>query len=208
LVAIVFIFLFPGRSFSQISYGIKGGFNFATVTDSRISNNYSVGTFYHAGVFLMLPAGNKISIKAEILFSGKGASFPSSATNGAGTLQLKYLSTPVMVSYNFHRKLSLELGPELNYLISAKEHTGNSSVDVSSIWDNKFDVCIDAGISYKLNSRLSTSLRYSYGLSGIIRAMVNRTSAYNPSYENYYKNRVLQITFAYVLNRRETELKK
>jgi outer membrane immunogenic protein len=189
---IVLCLMLPKRSFSQIEYGIKGGMNFATAVDKNFSTDFSVATFFHAGTFLIVPTGKGFSAKAEILYSVKGTAFPSSATLGSGTIQLKYLSLPLLVNYNFYRKFAVELGPELNNLTSAIQKTAGNSLDVSPVWNNKFDVCVDAGLSYKFNSRLTSSLRYSYGLKGVIRSMVNRTSAYNPSYENHFMNRVFR----------------
>lgn len=153
--------------------GAKAGINFATITgdDPAIQGR----TSFHLGGMAEIPISEKLSAQPELLFSSQGAKYENE-----GSLHLNYLYVPLMGKYYVTDQLSLEVGPQFGYLVSARAKydtidtlpspntTGNKS-GANESEDVKSDVkSLDAGINfglgYKLDSAINFSIRYSVGL--------------------------------------------
>src|SRR5688572_11443116 len=81
-----------------ISYGVKGGINFATLDlDPSLDSNsgYRIGIV--AGGFVALPLGSRLTIQPEGLFSQKGEQADLDGVEVK--LELDYIEVPVLVKY-------------------------------------------------------------------------------------------------------------
>ena len=88
-----------------------------------------------------------------------------------------------MAKYYVAKGLSIEAGPQIGYLFSAK----NESVDVKDSF-KKIDFGANVGLGYKLENGLNFGVRYNLGLSNI-----NNVSGSSDK----YKNGVLQASVGY-----------
>ena len=90
------------------------------------------------------------------------------------TIKLDYLTVPLMVKYYVAPGFSLDGGPVVSYLLSAKTDfdesgDGFSQSGEANVIDfyNRLDFGIGFGATYRLNSGLGFSARYILGLSNI-----------------------------------------
>ena len=175
--------------FGQFQLGYKLGLNISTIKNAVSGDKYNSHVSINTGLIADYEINKKCFLRAEILVSKKGFSnllIPSGTT----AHQLNYISVPVLFGYSPFKKISLLIGPEFNYLISAYSKAGSTKTEETNNFQ-KFDLGLDAGVSYNFYKVLSLELRYNYGLSKIIKQIPNS------GYPGSGNNRVFQINLAY-----------
>lgn len=131
----------------QLGFGVKGGLNFANVTNAE-SINSSTHTGFMAGVFLAPPSNGFLGFRSEIMYSRQGFDF--STNTNTGSIGLDYILLPQLTTLNFGKVVSVQLGFQMAFLINAKEEvddstTGNPDVDIMEYY-NRFDYGAAGGI--------------------------------------------------------------
>lgn len=180
LVLAVFAVLgFTKINAQEIKLGAKGGINIANITGNNTSSLEPVAAF-NFGLMAEIPISQKFSFQPEIMFSGQGYSFEGSDGN---LVALNYLNVPLMAKYYVIKGLSIEAGPQIGYLLSAK----NESTDVKDSF-KKVDFGANLGVGYKLENGLNFGARYNFGLSDI-NDVSNDSSK--------FRNSVLQLSIGY-----------
>jgi hypothetical protein len=179
LVTVLTVLGFANANAQKIKFGAKAGFNVANITGDNTSSLEPVAAF-NFGLVTEIPISQKFSFQPEIMFSGQGYSFEGSEGN---LVALNYLNVPLMGKYYVAKGLSLEAGPQIGYLLSAK----NEGTDVKDSF-KKVDFAANLGIGYKLENGLNFGARYNFGLSNI-----NDVSGDSSK----FKNSVFQISIGY-----------
>lgn len=192
---------------AQIQYGLKGGLNYVNNeiinTPYEINDNSKYRLAYHVGAFAKIELSKKISFKPELLFSSKGyeiSAIENVQPSGDGNLHLNYINLPLLIGYEFFDKMAINVGPELGYLLSAKAKYDSKTIDLEEAWDNKFDFGISTGINYHLDENIALEIRYTHGLSSVIKDImyVNEDGEYLDSDEKF-QNRTFQFSVSYRL---------
>ena len=102
-----------------------------------------------------------------------------------------------MVGYRLTDKLKVLIGPEFNYLITAKSQINGISNDLSKNY-RKFDVAIDLGLTYELLKNIGIEVRYCYGLSYLAEGTLMDSRGNQIGKVKLGKNRVLQAGLYYI----------
>lgn len=176
LLAVVTVLGFTNVNAQEIKFGAKGGLNFASISGDNTKGIDAV-TSFNFGVLSEIPISDKFSFQPELMYSGQGYSFNDN------TIALSYLNIPLMGKYYLTKGLSIEAGPQIGFLLSAK----NEKTDVKDSF-NTFDFGVNLGLGYKLDNGLNFGVRYNLGLTDI-------NNLDNSSIEN--KNGVFQISVGY-----------
>jgi hypothetical protein len=176
LLAVVTVLGFTNVNAQEIKFGAKGGLNFASISGNNSTGSDMV-TSFNFGVLSEISISDKFSFQPELMYSGQGYSFNDN------TIALSYLNIPLMGKYYLTKGLSIEAGPQIGYLLSAK----NESTNVKDTF-KKVDFAANLGIGYKLENGLNFGARYNFGLSNI-NNLDNSSSK--------YKNRVFQLSIGY-----------
>jgi hypothetical protein len=71
---------------------------------------------FHAGGFVNVPISDKFSIQPELLYSAQGENGKSIDV----TLQNDYINLPVMDKFYVSNNFTIEAGPQIGLLLSAK----------------------------------------------------------------------------------------
>src|SRR5687768_8462246 len=142
--ATIALIFFPAAVYGQTEFGIKGGLNISDIVMTNYINpdveaDLALKLGLHAGVFVSGIVNEKIGMAAELLYSDKGV-------KGFSNIHLHYITLPMIIQYRLAENIFAELGPEPGYLFSAKSELG----DVSSTYNNKFDLALDGG--FRLNT--------------------------------------------------------
>ena len=144
----------------SLYFGVKGGLNVASLNvDNGV--DYSGRTSFHAGGLAHLHITKNFAIQHELFFSGQGGK------DGADRLRLAYLNSPLLAQYMTGFGLRFETGPQLGFLLSAKEKNGGSE---SSIKDQlrPIDFSWAFGTGYLFpGTGLGIDARYNVGVSNI-----------------------------------------
>ncbi|MBU4537950.1 MAG: PorT family protein [Weeksellaceae bacterium] len=162
------------------TFGLKAGMNVSNLTNSDGAKS-KIGL--NAGVFMNAPLAESFSIQPELLYNGKGAKEDGS---GGATLNLDYLSVPVMFQYNATPQFYLEAGPEFSFIMSAKAKGGGATLDVKD-QINSFDFGIGLGAGYYFIPNFGLTARYVAGFTDIAK----------DNSGDSVKNNVFQVGLAY-----------
>ena len=159
-----------------IKLGVKAGFNFASISGDDIPGS-GVVTSFHFGAVAEIPISDKFSFQPELMYSGQGYGLDKN------TVELKYINVPLMAKYYLTKRFSVEAGPKIGFLASAK----NEGVDIKN-QIKSVDFGLNLGVGYKLDSGLNFGARYNLGLSNI-----NDVSGFS----NKNQNGVFQVSIGY-----------
>ena len=148
--------------------------SFSSISETGASTLTSI----HFGGFAEIKISDKFAVQPELLYSAQGAKFDGD------NLNLNYINIPVMAKYYVADAFSLEAGPQLGFLMSAK-------ADGEDVKDgfNSTDFAFNLGAGYDLNEQMSLGLRYNIGLSDIEKDLT--------AGESGSTNSSLQLSFGY-----------
>jgi len=176
-IATLFAIGFNAHS-QEIKYGIKAGLNIADWGSDAENTNVRAG--FNAGVLAEIRFGN-FALQPEIVYSQQGSKVEYNFYSGSiydgkveYTSKLDYINIPIAVKYYIIEGLSIQAGPQIGFLVSAKEK-GETIVDgraVSAEADakdlyEKVDLALFGGIGYDLPVGVFFQVRYNAGLSNV-----------------------------------------
>jgi hypothetical protein len=193
------VFFFPLLSFSQAGFGVKGGLNFAKVTNaSNIKADNATG--FHVGVFLAPETKSVLGFRSELIFSRQGYDFKTSQTTG--TVKLDYILLPQLLSINITKYVSLQIGGQMAFLLNAKadsarSSTGNAQVDKLLDLYNRFDYGIAGGVEVHPFKGILIGARMNVSLGNLYKDPTTTGGSPNfyPSIDA--KNNVVQVFAGY-----------
>lgn len=185
------LILIAGISFAtahaQFQFGLKGGVNFANISDawgnsSRTQFNVNAGVFFH------MPVARRVAIQPELYYSGQGDKFIEAGYTG--TDHFNYVNLPILLKLTSRTGFYFETGPQFGFLIGANTTYQGVSQDVKSeIASGDFAWVFGIGCKIPL-SPVGVDLRYNAGLSNINNAQGDNTIIHN---------NVFQLGISYVL---------
>src|SRR5258708_5564415 len=109
---------------AQTRFGIQAGANFANLTGSDVTGA-KMKVDFNAGAFANIPLSSMFSFNPEVLYSGQGAKFDG------GKINLNYINVPVLIQYNNPSGFFAETGPQIGFIMSAKEKAdGGGTTDI------------------------------------------------------------------------------
>ncbi len=178
LISIVVFFIFTSSTAQKIKYGSKIGVNIGNITGDE-ADDLNTKTSLHAGAIAEIMISDEFSFQAELLYSAQGAKSNYSETLDDVTfrytsVKLEYINVPLLAKYYIVEGLSLEVGPQVGFLLTAdrefeKTDSGETETGEKDILDEikGIDFGLDFGLAYKLESGIFLAARYNLGLSNI-----------------------------------------
>ena len=156
-------------SINAQEFGAKAGVNFASLNGDE---DFDGRTSFFVGGVVEFEISESFSIQPELLYSSQGAksSFSEEGFDFESTIKLDYLNIPIMAKYYVTEGLSIEAGPQVGFLLSAKaEVKEDGESDSEDIKDElkSVDFGLNFGLGYKLDSGLNFGARYNLGLSNV-----------------------------------------
>lgn len=158
ILSAIAILAFGFVNAQQTRFGVKGGLNLSNWTGGDVEDTKSLVGF-HVGGFAEIKIIEKLAIQPEILFSTQGTKIEGGFA-GDFDVKTNYLNIPVLAKYYIVEKFSVEAGPQLGVLLSAK-------LDGEDVKDSfkSVDLGFNLGAGYNFTDNLSINLRYTIGLS-------------------------------------------
>jgi len=169
LIALLSVFTVLTVNAQQLSYGVKAGANSSTMN----AEDDKALTGFNGGIFGQLRIAD-FAVQPEVLLSMQGAKYSYNTVwddmriRLTGKVSTTYLSVPLMLQYYIIRGLAVEAGPQLGFLLSAKDKPDEwQSRDIKSGM-KRTDFALNVGASYQLPAMpLGVYARYSLGLTNI-----------------------------------------
>jgi hypothetical protein len=179
--------LFAG---AQVQFGVKAGYNLANVTQSGSSTvDTKAKSDFSGGFLASIPLFSSCTLQPEVMYSGQGTSV--NAVGETAKLNFDYINVPVLFKYQHTSGVFVETGPQIGFLISAKEKADGQSMDVKSSFQST-DFSWAFGLGYKIpHMGLGIDARYNLGLTNIAKN--------TGSDDETIKNSVFQFGLFYVL---------
>lgn len=154
------ILVFGFANAQKTRFGVKGGLNVSSYTGGNYYDAKSLIGF-HVGGFAEIKVIERLAIQPELLFSTQGASMEYPGESDYDS-KLNYLNVPVLAKFFITKEFTVEAGPQIGFLLSAKDD-GEDAKDFYKSTDFGFNF----GAGYGFTDNLSVNLRYTVGLSNI-----------------------------------------
>ncbi|MDG3582358.1 MULTISPECIES: porin family protein [Galbibacter] len=161
----------------EFKIGAKVGLNIASLQGDDLEELDS-RTSFNLGAVAEFPISEKFSFQPELLYSAQGAKGEEDASdydeslsgNIDLTAKLDYINLPLMAKYYVAPGFSIQAGPQIGFLVSAKSkaEVGDFSAE-EDIKDNfkSIDFGLNFGLGYQFENGLFIDGRYNLGLSNI-----------------------------------------
>ena len=152
----------------QISIGFKPGINLSRMNfnkgypthDYPYSQKWRPGFIF--GAFMDIPLNNKWAIFQEYNFNKiRGNYIPYEAS-----VNLNYLSIPILVRYSFFPRLHLISGLQFDLLISGKQIIDGVSENITKSTEER-NVGLNLGMQYYVSKNIILEVRVMHGLNAI-----------------------------------------
>jgi opacity protein-like surface antigen len=154
----------------EVSFGAKGGVNFATVGGDDFDDP-DARTSFHFGGFVEVPITEKFSIQPEVYYSGQGYDIQSVNNGDDVEFQLDYINVPVLAKYYFVDGFYGEVGPQIGFNVNSEIDSNpdgdSGDIDFNNDAINTVDFAVVGGLGYKLSNGLFFNARYNLGLSDV-----------------------------------------
>lgn len=209
---------------NQFKFGLKAGLNVANATGNGVnlftgnkSSSSRLGLIL--GALIEYEISDKFSIQPELHYSRQG--FKTGVNEGV--VKLDYINIPVLAKYYISEGFSLEVGPQVGFLLSSKYNRQEQQLaarrdavtkaqinlnneDLKEYFSST-DFGLNIGLSYQMNNGIGVNTRYNLGLKDIfdysktvtstpaaVKTKVKKASS-NSDY--VIKNRVFQVGVFY-----------
>lgn len=160
VLSIMAILVFGFANAQKTRFGVKGGLNVSSYTGGNYYDAKSLIGF-HVGGFAEIKVIERLAIQPELLFSTQGAKMEYPGESDYDS-KLNYLNIPVLAKFFITKEFTVEAGPQIGFLLSAKDD-GEDAKDFYKTTDFGFNL----GAGYSFTDNLSVNLRYTVGLSNI-----------------------------------------
>ena len=153
-------------AFSQsLKIGAKGGATMNKITGQTFKEQFSYG--YHIGGFATIGLSKKFAIQPEVLFNQINVDTSSKFSsiyqfNKLNSVQLKYLTIPILLNYNAGKLITLQAGPQFGILMNKS----NTFVQNGKDAFKSGDLSMLGGIQLNI-SHFKVYGRYAIGLSNL-----------------------------------------
>ncbi|MDR5592019.1 porin family protein [Christiangramia sp. SM2212] len=187
----------------DISFGPKLGLNYSNISGHQ-TDGFSPRIGFNAGFMAEFSLTDKFSIQPEVLYSTQGADaeddyFAYYEILQLGNVQVKtdYINVPVLAEYYITPNLSVQLGPQVGFLVNSAleldlEYEGEQEFRSNGLENqlHKVDFAISGGFEYALDSGIFFDIRYNLGMTDFVLAPDGGLQGNN-------KNRVVQLSAGY-----------
>ena len=200
LLTAVFVIVAVNANAQGFEWGVKAGVNGAWVTETyapmettgkiEVKNRFGI----YAGVFAEQVFNRWLGVQGELLYMQLGDrakmfdahDIAPGADIEYGNIvfgrKLDYIALPLLAKVYVWRGLSIDVGPQIGYLVSAK-HEDKSDWHADDM--RKFDFSIVAGLSWKIAGHYDVSVRINFGQTKIykvVREAENRSYSLGVGY--------------------------
>ncbi len=178
-----------GAASSQVAltFGVKAGANFAKLSSNEDADaRFRPGL--HAGFFANVAFTDKLSFQPELFYSAQGTKLANNLDNSDEEnrrMLVNYVQVPLLLQYALTEKLSVQAGPQIGILLSAKrkwdgyweedgwdeEYTYIEEPDSDDIKEyfKTLDIGLGIGLGYKISERFGIYTRYIHGLTNMVK---------------------------------------
>lgn len=158
-----------------MKYGVKAGLNMTSMSnDMAFDPGFGMGVGFRVGGFLNMRWGYRTEnsskgtglwgVQPELMYSNQAVK------TDAGDIRMNYIAVPLLLKVYPTTALSIEVGPELSYLISTSPSTMAVDGAEIKVGDCKgMNIGLAAGLAYDFEMGLTVGARYTYGFTDMAK---------------------------------------
>ena len=158
-----------------MKYGVKAGLNMTSMSnDMAFDPGFGMGVGVRVGGFLNMRWGYRTEnsskgtglwgFQPELMYSNQAVK------TDAGDVKMNYIAVPLLLKVYPTTALSIEVGPELSYLISTSPSTMAVDGAEIKVGDCKgMNIGLAAGLAYDFEMGLTVGARYTYGFTDMAK---------------------------------------
>jgi hypothetical protein len=173
----------------KLGAGVKAGLNYSSQYTQNTPNSVDFKSIpgINAGAYCNYFFMDFLAIQTELMVSGKGSHWTNQYNDAKD--KLTYIDLPVLIKYQPVALFNIHAGPQLSYLILAKQEdlVNNLKTNVLDYY-YKFDLGLAFGVEANITSRVNLTVRYILGLN---------TATTGAVYTENWKNKSFQISLGY-----------
>ena len=155
----------------NIEFGVKSGLGFANINITNLPNSETNSDIFSptmsyslSGILSYKSKGLwGLSLEPGLMKKGWISNKDDSNENKIG---LQYLHFPILSDFYLSDKFYFSIGPEINYLLNAKNKSNNGTQEITDL-NRKFELSGLVSGAYKIFDNLYIGIRYSHGLTQI-----------------------------------------
>ncbi len=195
LILLAVFAVVSASAFAQLSYGLKGGLNLASLSNKDlVTENGKMKPSIYVGGFAEYRFSSFIAGSVELVYSRQGISDSFDDEDFGSVkdrMRLNYLNLPILAKiYLIGDQLSLDLGPQVGFMLNAKEWMkadGETGTEDQTDLFKTVDVSAAMGLSYNIGNIILQG-RYNLGLTDIVK---------DNDGDKKFKNGVIQLGVGY-----------
>lgn len=167
VLLVVCVAMSAGAFAQDWNWGVKGGLNLSSLSNSGDNSKMKASIF--VGAFGEYKFNDIFGIQPEIQYSRQGNFYKEDGEKV--WYRMNYINVPVLAKIYVLDKLSVDLGPQVGFLLNSKAKAKVDGTTVKSDIDGlrSVDFTIAMGLTYNLMSRIDVSARYNLGLTDVIK---------------------------------------
>ena len=178
----------------EVKFGPKAGVNISNLSGV---DNSEMKIGFHVGAVAEIKFNEKFSVQPEVIYSSqgnKGEFLMANVKLADYTQTIDYINIPIMAKYYIVEGFSVELGPQVGFIVKAETKYENKVVGATvTDGDNKdfyksIDFGLGVGLAYDLPMGFFVGGRYNLGLADIRE---------NSDNGDAIKNSVIQVGVGY-----------
>lgn len=176
ILTAIAVMAFAFTNAQQTRFGVKGGLNVSSFVGGNVENAKALIGF-NVGGFAEIKIIEKLAIQPELLYSTQGAKidFPGGDYN----TKVDYLNVPVLAKYYITKQFTVEAGPQIGFLLSAKSDGNDVKDNFKSV-----DFGFNFGAGYNFTDNFFAGARYTVGISNVADYEVDDFDQYYDSPKN------------------------
>ena len=194
LLLLVSVLVFTGVNAQGLSLGLKGGANISYINGYEEIAGDDVRISYLFGGYLEIPVSDHLSIQPEVLYSSQGTAYEDTEDDLVQYTDdefiLDYVIVPVLLKFYPGKRFSIQAGPQVGFLLSAKNKYKENGTQVEDDYKeflSNTDFGLAIGFGYKMDFGLNIDARYVHGLADINDMQMGEE----------IKNQVFQVSVGY-----------
>ena len=161
-------------------FGFKAGINVSSLGKNDNGLESRIG--YLFGAVFLTQINEDLELQSELVYSLQGA---KDINISESKRNYTYLNLPVMVNALFLDKFMIQIGGQTGLLLSGKIKDPIDNSNITNLL-KRVDFAVIVGLGIDLNDRITSTLRYQFGLNNTVKASPNSTTK--------FQNKVLQIS--------------
>lgn len=171
----------------NVSLGLKAGGTLSNFVGKQSFDRKNAFGF-QAGGFANIGFSRLFAFQPEVIYSRKGSKLP---TSPEVVTRLDYVDVPLVFHINVDG-LFFEAGPQVGFLVSAKDKVDTQHIDNKSRY-NTVDAGYLFGLGYQRKTGLGIGLRYNGGITNIEKSVLVGTT----KVQNNIRNSAFQLYLTY-----------